>query len=734
MLPAGKSNKSKGKGKSRGVGSMGSSTGSNYDVQDISDSGTLAEYEELISTFIGRRSSSPDSSVSPISGAAGSVPALSALMLLQTDLKNLSTKAQSRVLRSQRLLRSLESQRTQLVQAASVADVAAATAAAAKAATDEEDIQAKKEATADAAANAVADNEEDLSAKGHDDRATSEPEDANETVNMPNERKGSGKKLPPKGRSDPRVKLEIMDEDDTSAISINTSVEKRTREASEAEEGEEDDGTEEDRKLAKKRLRSGEINPGSEFVTAQTIPSAALAFMEDDQVKDEESSQHIRGDNIRAKGEMPRSGTEDLKKLYGVASYPTNDLQDLLPGEIPDEDFSKSKPTNQVQFSTFLSYIEPYYRPFTEEDIGFLKEKADDLSPYLIPPLGPSYLDIWADEDGSTNGNSNSGNKVGDKSNVHPRGSLEFLTDETLETEEVSCGPLASRILSALLKDESDDANINGSTGGENGSGAAGSNGLGEDGTQQPVLSSSSAFAEQQGWRVSSVKADYQTLEDRLKREFRYVGILGEDEVDWSSREDDEICAELRRLQRRLKVVSNENAKRKKLLERVVMEQMAYQEYTQILEDLDKQVDQAYLKRSRTIKSKKKRGAAAAAAAHANTPGSIAGTPNPGMVAGLGEGIRALLDKRRRWIEKIGPVFPPAEVMKRIPRRTIFDSEEEKIEPKKEGQIDNSEPLNGATNTLNHDPNGSQANGIGISSNSGNVAGSVAIEDSRETA
>lgn len=71
---------------------------------------------------------------------------------------------------------------------------------------------------------------------------------------------------------------------------------------------------------------------------------------------------------------------EDKREIYCVARFPHSDLSDRVPGPPPDRDFSNSKPANQVSFNTFLSYIDPYVRPLTEEDVNFLKEKV----PYSI--------------------------------------------------------------------------------------------------------------------------------------------------------------------------------------------------------------------------------------------------------------------------------------------------------------------------------------------------------------
>ena len=67
---------------------------------------------------------------------------------------------------------------------------------------------------------------------------------------------------------------------------------------------------------------------------------------------------------------------EEKKEIYCVAQFPHDDLSHLIAGTPPDKDFSNAKPTNQVNANTFASYIEPYLRPLTEEDMAFLKERV----------------------------------------------------------------------------------------------------------------------------------------------------------------------------------------------------------------------------------------------------------------------------------------------------------------------------------------------------------------------
>ena len=91
-------------------------------------------------------------------------------------------------------------------------------------------------------------------------------------------------------------------------------------------------------------------------------------------------------------------------------------------------------------------------------------------------------------------------------------------------------------------------------------------------------------------------------------------------------------------------------------------EQLAYQEYSTILEDLDGQVQQAYLKRARTAGKSKKN---AKRPGGSGVGGGLAGAAGVGSAngvgvaakPGIGDLARQLMNRRARWEEKIGPVF-----------------------------------------------------------------------------
>ena len=72
----------------------------------------------------------------------------------------------------------------------------------------------------------------------------------------------------------------------------------------------------------------------------------------------------------------PDMGDDEKKEIYSVASFPKSDLAHMLAGVPPDKDFSNAKPSNQVSANTFLTWVEPYVRALTEEDIAWLKERV----------------------------------------------------------------------------------------------------------------------------------------------------------------------------------------------------------------------------------------------------------------------------------------------------------------------------------------------------------------------
>lgn len=373
----------------------------------------------------------------------------------------------------------------------------------------------------------------------------------------------------------------------------------------------------------------------------------------------------------------PGMSEEEIKEIYCVAKYPKSDLSELLPGNPPDKDFSNSKPANQISFSTFSSYIEPYFRPFSEEDLAFLRERGDRVTPFTMLKRGKKhYTEIWAEEDGAMAVDSPHATRDRHPPN-QPRGTIDFMSDDVGETDKLSVGPLLTRLLSMMRPEAR--APTEDRTNGVNGDAhmSMDLNGDGPDGAMdekpnnlQPATNMPESSTE--AWKKAShPKLDYGQVDERIKQELRHIGFLPSDgnvEAEYDGHFDDEVSARLRLLQQRLREQMLVNGARKARLMELVKERMAYQEYQTILEDLDTQVQGAYLKRTRTMgktKKNKRPGGAGGGSHFVNA----ANTARPG----IGDLTKTLMERRKRWISTIGSIFDD-EGIRKVPRTEDPDS------------------------------------------------------------
>ncbi|CAO3589887.1 unnamed protein product [Absidia cylindrospora] len=371
-------------------------------------------------------------------------------------------------------------------------------------------------------------------------------------------------------------------------------------------------------------------------------------------------------------------------------------------GNNKDVDFVRVKAKDQVPILTFWTYLEPYFRPVTEEDRDFLLQKNNDPKPYLIPPLGQHYQEAWAEEDrglpssrsqspvlGSSTASSssrhdshemdgggggiglgalsNGGGQVGSSASATQQHNdrlkyfspSETLTDDYLLTEDLTCGTLTERLLSSLVAEDVgvDPADVESYIASSHDDGTKGSNLPGggnsssdDDDDDYSNISEGRTIVE----LSSRPPDDVVEFEERLKRELRYAGLFGDDEVDWNAKEDDEICAELRKLSRELKEQVAVNEFRKKRLLEVTDRQLQYEQYRHVLDNLDSQVEQCYIKRFRTQKSKKRKAQ--------TTPKSM-----------LSENAVHAMEKRKTWIDTLGRIFNNNNMV--MPQHSIYDSE-----------------------------------------------------------
>jgi transcriptional adapter 3 len=306
------------------------------------------------------------------------------------------------------------------------------------------------------------------------------------------------------------------------------------------------------------------------------------------------------------------------------------------------------------------------------------------------------YSEIWAEEDGAMSLDSP------DKDRLplnQGRGNIDQVTDDVAETDKVSVAPLVSRLYSLLRYEHrvEPDENPSGSSTGDTsinggllggdfmdldhaatttiGGGGSESESKPQPQPQPQPAATSFPDASPNGFKVPAAKLEHAQLDERLKAELRYVGFLGaEDNPDFDAHYDDDIAQRLRLLQSELKRQMLINGARKTRLLETAKERMAYQEYSTIHDDLDSQVQQAYLKRTRTL-GKSKKGSQAK-----HRPGGAGGGSHVVSAAGgvgrpgIGDMARTLMDRRKRWGDCIGPIFKDS-------KTTVPEKEDSLFEP-----------------------------------------------------
>ena len=193
-------------------------------------------------------------------------------------------------------------------------------------------------------------------------------------------------------------------------------------------------------------------------------------------------------------------------------------------------------------------------------------------------------------------------------------------------------------------------------------------------------------------------------LEDRIRRELNYLGVfpweppnvlngplssasktpvlgsgnLGSNvmnrhgEIDWSLRTDDEISAALRACQRQLRDQMNVNENRKIKLAEIVRDRLAYQEFETLRDALEKQIETGWIRRQRHHGKRKVKG-----------KGVEKVPPIELLRSSLPEGLVSALEKRRRLVDSVAPLFQHAEAgqFRGLPTNRVF---EEEIQVKRE--------------------------------------------------
>ncbi|KAF2100180.1 hypothetical protein NA57DRAFT_28587, partial [Rhizodiscina lignyota] len=383
-------------------------------------------------------------------------------------------------------------------------------------------------------------------------------------------------------------------------------------------------------------------------------------------------------------------GMSEAEKLeiFSVKSYPHDDLVRLTAGTPPDQDFSKAKEGQKQSVSAqqFANFVEPFIRPLNDEDVAFLRERGDRVEPFQTPPRDKkSYKLKWAEEDGAMAIDNIEGPGLPQN---QARGSMEDMNDMTAEGDDISCGPVLSRVLQTLrpgrppkgshgAETNGDATMVNGITNGDvdgDGDMPMTNGDTSHHQYQQPATfmpeSTTAAWKNAFG---SAAGDPPPNIDERLVMELKHIGFLPEDvtinESQYNAAEDDNVAARLRYLQRELRRQGIINGARKERVLELTQGRMAMQEYMSIADDLDNQLNQAYLKRTKNMSKKGKQ------QPKKSSSGQHQGSVEPAGVARttLGDPIKNLLERKAKWNGWIGPVVDDG--LSKIPKESIFPSE-----------------------------------------------------------
>ncbi|KAJ3801575.1 histone acetyltransferases subunit 3-domain-containing protein [Lentinula aff. detonsa] len=380
------------------------------------------------------------------------------------------------------------------------------------------------------------------------------------------------------------------------------------------------------------------------------------------------------------------------------------------------EDFSKvAKAPTQVPIAAFYASVEPYLRPIREEDVGFLTWEGDDTEPYVMPKLGKHYIEVWEEQDrlGLTTSSStlgtlqqvalNGGDIPPNPSAVAPNPSFDpsTLSESDTQLEHLGHGPLTERLISALLPMPDSHLTWKGVK-------------AAEDAMEGRPGGSGAAASRKEKLSVAD-------LEKRIGDTMRWYNLLpfgsSAQSIDYSNKTDDPIATALRINQAELRRVSATNRLRKARYAEIASDRVAWAEYLELRDSIDKNITNVYNKLQKLQKAQKdapKLGRKKKLKSEDSTPvngvngskgnGSVNGDvpPLPPCPAALGLGpdednqlvvsetLKQLIQTRRNWAklgealldDKEGPIMdrPRRGRLVGFPRESIFKGVEEEVE------------------------------------------------------
>ncbi|KAJ3268960.1 Transcriptional regulator [Terramyces sp. JEL0728] len=253
----------------------------------------------------------------------------------------------------------------------------------------------------------------------------------------------------------------------------------------------------------------------------------------------------------------------------------------------------------------------------------YSKAKGDEITPFMLPPTGKNYTLQWQDEDERLLALFEEG--VPNPSLASNREYVEM--EDTVYEGDIHVGTLSEKLMCSLVR--------------------------------EGIVPDKMDDDEEMNAIVKSVprprtKTDLFLFEERLRAELKHIGLIQDEEIH---KDDNEITALLQRTQTHLKEQISVNSSRKKRLLEIAKQYMGYQEYNTFLDDINKNVEQAYIRRfkSNPKKGKKK---------------------TIKEMGPLSETVIQMLENRKRMIHQVGKKYFSPEKFD-LPTSSIFYSYED---------------------------------------------------------
>lgn len=232
----------------------------------------------------------------------------------------------------------------------------------------------------------------------------------------------------------------------------------------------------------------------------------ALPTIPSKQQKSTTATNNTKKKSNNARAQHPLS--ESSGKQHSKKSNGHNQREEL--------DFIRVKAKDQVPVATFWAALEPYLRNLTEEDRTFLLEKSDNAKYFLIPPLGQYYTEAWAEEDQAIGFDSHTRSTSNSSASFKSTHKSKHQNNENSTEDDTGFGSLTDRLLSSLVTEELIDSS--------------------ESQVKEEEEEDDETIDEpHQGKTVLELSTDptdeIVDFEERLRRELRYAGLFGDDDV-----------------------------------------------------------------------------------------------------------------------------------------------------------------------------------------------------------